>query len=322
MEKWAAIDIGSNTVQLLGAKLKAGGQRLEIEASRERDGLLLLIEPLFHALRTTRLGASAQAGLLAPERMAETLAVLEEYRNLLLTQGVRAVRVIATSAVRDAANRDLLLRSVRERCGWQVEVLSGQEEARLAFLGAATPALAGNARHIMLLDIGGSSSELIRWRDGHLDAQSANVGAVRAQMAGWQAAKIESLLAEAIKAEADNMAEFVIGVGGTITTAAALIQGCWEYSREAVEGYILKAEAVDELLEILRPLPIAQRCSLSPLLQRRGEIIYEGLLIVRAFYRLLSLPSLTVSAGGVLEGCLLDLHQRRLEPVNKMEGLL
>ncbi|MCL1905715.1 MAG: hypothetical protein FWG06_01760, partial [Clostridiales bacterium] len=198
MEKWAAIDIGSNTVQLMVALSGAKSRNTTIEASHEKDGLLSFKEPLFHALRTTRLGASPEPGMLAPERIAETLAVLEEYRDILVARGVTAVRVIATSAVRDAANRHLLLQAVRELCGWQVEVLSGQEEARISFLGAAAAAIKAGAKHILLLDIGGSSSELIRWRSGCLNAVSADVGAVRAGSAGWDADTIEGILARTI----------------------------------------------------------------------------------------------------------------------------
>ena len=319
MEKWAAIDIGSNTVQLLVTQSTVGSQRAEVEASREKDGLPLFTEPLFHALHTTRLGASSTPNQLAAERVADTLAVLKEYRNILLRQEVAAVRVIATSAVRDATNKDVLIQAVRELCGWQVEVLSGQEEAHISFLGAAEQALKRNARHFLLLDIGGGSSELIRWRDGLLNAVSANVGAVRAQMAHWQANEIERELSAVIKAKDDDITAYVLGAGGTITTAAAILLGCREYSREAVDGYCLKAENVDELLEMLRPLSISERCAFLPLLARRGEIIWEGLLILRAFFRLLSLPCLTVSAGGVLQGCLLDLKQRGLSPMNRID---
>ena len=292
MEEWAAIDIGSNTVQLL----VAGSEDIHFR-------------PHFFALNTTRLGASSAPGLLDGARIADTLAVLIGYREEIQRRQVAAVRVVATSAVRDAANKDALLQAVREHCGWQVEVLSGQEEARLSFGGAAAAALAKKARHILLLGIGGSSSELIRWRDGHMHTISADMGAVRAQTAGWQAEEIASRLAAAIKAQADDPAALAIGAGGTITTAAALLQGCREYSRQAVEGYELKAEAVEKLLAILSPLSIAERCAYSPLLARRGEIIREGLLILRAFLRLLSLPGIMVSAGGILEGCLMEMRQ-------------
>jgi exopolyphosphatase/guanosine-5'-triphosphate,3'-diphosphate pyrophosphatase len=213
----------------------------------------------------------------------------------------------------------MLLKAARAQCGWQVEVLCGQEEARLAFLGAAAGALASGASNILLLDIGGSSSELVRWQDGTMRAVSADMGAVRARVAGWPPAEIERRLAKGIEAEDSDKAALAIGAGGTVTTAAALLQGCHDYSREAVEGYSLQAQGVEELLTSLLPLSVEQRCAFSPLLAQRGEIICEGLWIVRAFLRLLKLPALTVSAGGVLEGCLADLKKRGLAPQNKMQ---
>ena len=313
MGKWAAIDIGSNTVQLLVAESEDVHFRPYYKIQEAKK--------LFFTLRTTRLGASPTPGLLASERIADTVAVLKEYHEMLMSQGVGAVRIIATSAVRDAANKGLLLQAVQALCGWQVEVLSGQEEARLSFLGAAGSALSQGAQHILLLDIGGSSSELIRWRENRLNIISADMGAVRAQVAGWQEDYIEKALAQLIMTQDDDKAALAIGAGGSITTAAALIQGCVEYSCETVSDYYLKAIAVDELLEILSPLSIEQRCAFSPLLARRGEIICEGLMILRVFLRLLSLDGLRVSAGGVLEGCLLDLKQQGLTPKNKMKEL-
>ncbi|MCL2496820.1 MAG: hypothetical protein FWF04_05330, partial [Clostridiales bacterium] len=276
MDKWAAVDIGSNTVQLLVAESDDIHFRPNFQLPKDTRQTIKQAENgrlpnYFFALHTTRLGASPNPGLLDEARIKDTLSVLQEYRAELLRRGVAAVRVVATSAVRDAANKDALLRAVHELCGWQVEVLCGQEEARLSFWGAAAPALAMGARHILMLDIGGSSSELIRWRGGHMYSASADVGAVRAQVAGWRADKIESLLAAMIKAEDDDKAALAIGAGGTITTAAALMQGCREYSRQAVEGYELKAEAVEVLLATLSPLSIAERCAFSPLLARRGE---------------------------------------------------
>ncbi|MCL1976463.1 MAG: hypothetical protein FWG61_09930 [Firmicutes bacterium] len=319
MEKWAAIDIGSNTVQLLVVEREDAHFRPPLTDSVIKPGNTK--NPLFSALRTTRLGASSKPGLLKKKRIEETVEALKEYHSLLSSLGVEKVRVIATSAVRDAANAQLLLQAVRDSCGWQIEILSGQEEARFSFFGAAASALAYGMNHIIVLDIGGNSSELIRWRKNRLSTISANVGAVRAHVAGWQINEIIEALAFIDREEDDDKAELIIGVGGTITTAAALIMGCQEYDRKTVEGYCLKIEEVEELITILQPLTIAERCAFSPLLERRGEIICEGLLILVVFYRLLSLTELKVSAGGVLEGCLWDLYQRGSFPRNEINHL-
>lgn len=287
---WAAIDIGSNTVQLLVAESVDNHFR-----------------PHFHALRTTRLGACSQPGLLDAARIADTLSVLSEYAKIIAQHQVSGVRVIATSAVRDAANRDELLDAALALTGWPIEVLSGPEEARISFLGAARAAVSAGAEHILLIDIGGSSSELTRWRQSGMQAVSADVGAVRAQTQGWDASEISRRLAAVIGLQEDDASALAIGAGGTITTAAGLLLECREYSREAIEGYRLTRQGVEQLLHILRPLSLAQRCAFSPLLARRGEIIYEGLLILREFFEQLGLPYLLVSGGGVLDGCLLDL---------------
>jgi len=221
--------------------------------------------------------------------------------------------------VRDAANKALLIDKAHELTGWQIEVLSGQEEARLSFLGATGMSLAEGARHILVLDIGGSSSELIRWKKGagnrsgmrimggSLMAISADVGAVRAKAAGWQEEDILEALALAVQPKGDDDAATVIGVGGTITTAAAILQGCKEFDHEAVEGFEIRRGDIDWLIDELRQLNARQRCAYSPLLAHRGEIFVEGLWIVRSFFQLLSIGSLIAGTGGILKGCLLDM---------------
>jgi exopolyphosphatase/guanosine-5'-triphosphate,3'-diphosphate pyrophosphatase len=259
--------------------------------------------PFLHELRTVRLGA-LNNGCLDAERTEATLAVLLEYQAILRQLDVSKPRVVATAAVRAAANRDQFIAAVAETLGWTVEVLSGEEEAGLSFLGAI-----GNAainQPLLLIDIGGGSTELIR-SDGNLanlQLQSADIGAVRAQVQGWDIAKIATQVAQNFIPQATDTMAKVVGVGGTVTTAVALLQGCQKYDRTKVEGYQLTLKMVKQLLVKLEPLNIAERCAFSPLLSERGEIIVEGLWILQAIMQHLQLETIIVSAGGVLEGCL------------------
>ncbi|MCL2816871.1 MAG: hypothetical protein FWD39_00590 [Clostridiales bacterium] len=279
----AAIDIGSNTVQMLAGEIKDG-----------------MVVPRLRHLATTRLGGGLCSRVLPASGIEETVSALLGIKNRLLQAGVGQVRLVATSAVRDAENRDEFLREVRRVCGWTVDVLSGEEEAMFSFLGAA----GGTEGPALVIDIGGGSTEVIRRDERGLTAQSADVGAVRVQSGRWTWERIVSSLAEVFSAS--GAGERAVGVGGTITTAAALLSGVSEYSREAVQGKIIRRADAQKLVDALLPLSVELRCSWSPLLARRGEVMVEGLFILLALWDILAFGELRVSDAGLLDGVLLN----------------
>ncbi|MEG1538248.1 MAG: Ppx/GppA family phosphatase, partial [Clostridiales bacterium] len=200
----AVIDIGSNTTQLLLAESKNGKAKI-----------------VNQQIRTTRLGAGIAQHLLTPQGIANTVAALDEYRQLITAATVGQIRLIATAAVRDAVNRQELLDIVQERFGWTIEVLSGSEEASLAYAGAVA---ATGEKKLPVVDIGGGSTEIIMVKDACATTVSAPLGAVRVMMAGWDEQKVMQLVRENF-AGITFPAKAAIGVGGTITTAAGLLLG-------------------------------------------------------------------------------------------------
>ena len=279
----AAIDIGSNTIQLLAGEVERG-----------------IVIPAARRLVTTRLGSNLKEGLLDAVSMGNTVKALLEMRLLLDGMNITEVRLVATSAVRDARNSESLLRRVKSVCGWDIEVLSGEREAFFSYTGAigAAESVAGT----MVLDIGGGSTEVIYPLDKELRLISANVGAVRAQAAGWSEARIAEELAGSISPVAVSRA---VGVGGTVTTTAALLAGVSEYSRQAVQGRVAGYRQVFDLKERLARLTIAERCNYSPLLKDRGLVMLEGLNILISLMNILSLTEITASDSGILDGVLI-----------------
>ncbi|MDO4582125.1 MAG: hypothetical protein Q4B96_06045 [Bacillota bacterium] len=277
----AAVDVGSNTVQLLIAAVSEG--RIV-----RRD----------NHLRTTRLGA-LENGCLSERAIAATLAALGEFLALCRAAGCPPPRLVATSALRDALNSAVLLDAVKQAWGLDIEIAAGEREAYLSWLGANE-----DGRRLPVLDVGGSSTELAYVADGRLRCRSLDIGAVRAHSRLWDAARIAAAVASGL----DGVGGFetLRGVGGTITCAAGLRLGLDAYRREAIDGYVLRAADIDELLALLLPLGVEQRCAYSPLLSARGEIIVEGLYIWRALIERLSIERLIISAGGILEGIVLD----------------
>ena len=278
----AAIDIGSNTIQLLAGEV--------------RDGVVM---PAVRRLVTTRLGGNLKEGLLDSASVENTVRALLEMRLLLDGMGITEVRAVATSAVRDARNSESLLRRVKSVCGWDIEVLSGEREAFFSYTGAI--GAAENVSGMMVLDIGGGSTEVIYPLGGELRFISANVGAVRAQAAGWSEARIMNELAKSIAPVTVSRA---VGVGGTVTTTAALLSGVTEYSRQAVQGKIISYRQVFDLKEHLSRLSVEERRNYSPLLKDRGMVMAEGLTILISLMNILGLTEVTASDSGILDGVL------------------
>ena len=280
--KKAAIDIGSNTVQMLIGEVSNG--------SLKHDNSYL---------RTTRLGGNSD-GVLTVAAIDDTVKVLKEYIAIAKRAGVKDIDIVATAAVREAVNRQEFLDIVSNVCCHKVEVIDGLREAELSACGALGGNLAGIDDNVMVIDIGGGSTELIYKNDNHIAAVSIKMGARRAAVNNWNEEEIFARISDSVGI--GNRDWQAVGVGGTITTAAALIKGLNEYSRAGIEGSLLHDDDVGLLLDRLIPLSIEQRCGFSPLLSERGEIIVEGLLILSSLMKILSLATIKVGAGGLLEG--------------------
>lgn len=286
--RYAAIDIGSNTVQLLLAEV-CGGRIVE----RQNE------------IRTTRLGAGNAPGLLSVTAIRLTAQAVAEYMEKIRQYGASRTRIIATSAVRDAANRELLLSEIRLAApeAPAVEVVSGKQEAALSFRGAH--ASLEFPLEWPVVDVGGASSELIFWQNGQADGVSADVGAVRVMRGGWSRAETAQRLHAVF--DGRGKSPVVIGVGGTITTAAGLLQGLTAYDRARIEGQELSLDGLASLLQQLTAHPRAARCSLSPLLEKRGEIIVEGLWIWLTILAIVGAERVVVTGGGLLDGAVMEL---------------
>ena len=279
----AAIDIGSNSVRLLVA---------------DRQGNKLTVKE--QLLRTTRLGSGC--GVLLPQNIAQTAEAVSEMQKIAQGYGICKIPLIATSACRDASNTEELVQAIEQKTGLRLTVISGECEAALSFFGAASAS--GDADKAVVLDIGGASTELIWRKDDGFCSHSWQLGAVRAARHKWSRAQIAQIIESyPLPLLADKQS---VGVGGTITTLAALAQGLSVYDRELIHGRCLTTEHISDILLDLNPLSLKQRCSFSPLLKERGEIIVEGIVILQEFMKKIPVRSLIVSDSGILAGILLN----------------
>lgn len=280
MAKYAVIDIGSNSVRML----------LHLDGRETQQ------------LETTRLGQGVADRLLQPQPVARTISAIERFCGEARASGAETIYAFATSAVRDARNREALLEPVKRLCGVEIDVIPGQIEAELAYMGAA------EGRRACVIDIGGASTELVAGEGAVRRAVSLQVGAVRLkERCGQDRAAAEALLTELFEAQkagfsAWNDAPFW-GIGGTLTTLAAMQQELKIYDEKMVHGYALTHETVRNWVDKLWELPAEQRVfpGLKP---TRADIIAHGALIAERFLAAFERAQIVVSTGDNLHGYL------------------
>lgn len=299
MKRGAAIDVGTNSVRLLVADVAEPGSPGPA------------VRPVDRELTITRLGESLHdGGVLTPTAVERTAAVVEAYVARATTFGAAAPIVAATYAVRAARNPEALL----SRLSVPVRVLSGEEEAALGFRGAVSGLsdLAADEA-LVVLDVGGGSVE-VTWgtaRRGIEGDQSLPVGSVvmtRRAIAHDPPLQADiSALTDTLAAALDPVVaplagagRRLVGVGGTVTTLAAMAQRLAPYDPDRVHGYRVTAEAIESLLETMCRTPLAERRRLPGLQPERADVIIAGTLAVRCVMAALGAESITASEADLL----------------------
>jgi exopolyphosphatase / guanosine-5'-triphosphate,3'-diphosphate pyrophosphatase len=271
--------------------------------------------------RVTRLGeGQARAGLLQPAAMRRTTEVVASFVRRAEGLGVRDVRIVATSAVREAVNGAEFLAQVRSSSGRQVRVISGEDEARLTLLGVCEglPDLRGD---FVLFDIGGGSTEFVLSRAGRAAAAvSLRLGVVELAERFMDRGPVDHMRRDAMAAHVGvrlaagltepilrHGAPAVVGSGGTVTTLAALDLGLESYNAGRVHGHRLARAAVAGLGGRLAALSLAERAALPCLEPGRADLIVPGAAICLEVLDRLGFDALVVSDRGLREGILCEI---------------
>ncbi len=303
----AAIDIGSNSVRLFVAEALRGGNYRILDEERE----------------PTRLGRSVSAaGRLDDESMDRTVAALRTFKEIAAGYQVGALRTIATCAVREARNGPEFCRRVREDVGLDVEVISGEREARLAFASVQHAfELAG--RNVVMADIGGGSTEIVFATGSLIESIfSTPLGAVRLteQFSLGEAADpatfqrgLERLAADitgVLKKQTTRplfAPHFLVGCGGTFTTLAELVMAAKGEADVPVAGYRVSHAELRHLLDRLEKMPVRARRSMAGMTPDRADIIVAGLSIVDALMKRFRVNTLIVHTRGVRDGLVREM---------------
>jgi exopolyphosphatase/guanosine-5'-triphosphate,3'-diphosphate pyrophosphatase len=300
VSRFAAVDMGTNSTRLLVADSDGGGAAAPLST----------VERHMHI---TRLGQGVNATRrLHPDAVQRTLAVLRKYRDVMDATGVSGVRATATSAARDAANRDDLLGPAAEILGAPVELLSGEDEGRLTFLGATT-GLDAPAPHLVV-DIGGGSTEFVLGTGVPSAARSVDVGCVRMlerylhddpptrEQVAAATASIDEAIASAAAVVPLAQAAAVIGVAGTVTTITAIALDLPEYDPAKIHLARVPAARVREVAQWLLSAPREQRAALAALHPKRVDVIPAGALVLERVLAALGDPDLVACEHDILDG--------------------
>ncbi|OBG97179.1 exopolyphosphatase [Mycobacterium sp. E3298] len=313
VSRFAGIDCGTNSIRLLIADVRDG---------RLRD--------VHRETRIVRLGQGVDAtGEFAPEAIARTRDALADYAALLKRHGVERVRMVATSAARDVANRDVFFAMTAEVLGAVLpgavaEVITGAEEAALSFRGAVGE-LNPAAGPFVVIDLGGGSTEIVLGGDSVVASHSADIGCVRlterclhsdpptADEVAAARAVVRERLGVALRVVPVEGARTWVGLAGTMTTLSALAHNMTAYDSAAIHLSRVPGRDLLAVCERLIAMPRSERAALGPMHEGRADVIGGGAIVVEELARELrvraGIDELTVSEHDILDGIVLSIAQ-------------
>ena len=301
----AVVDIGTNSTRLFLA---------EVDDRRVGD-------VLERRTVVTRLGAGVDAGgRLDSEAMERVFAVLDEYRELIDRHGTDRAVAVMTSAVRDAANGPEFARIVGDRWGFEPHILTGDEEARLTFLGATSERDPADPTPTVVIDIGGGSTEFVIGTGHEVAFHVSNQAGVVRQTERYLhsdppaaderealARDVRAVFAAGVPQERRRSVAWAIGVAGTATSMASIAQQLEPYDPDKVEGYVVSDAECRRILDRLAGLTLDERREVRGLHPDRAPTIVAGVIILLETLALFGLSEFEVSEHDILRGAALGL---------------
>ena len=309
MTRVAAIDCGTNSIRLLIADVDGAGLR-----------------DVVRRMEVVRLGAGVdRTGRLSDEGLARTFAALDDYAAQIRVHGADRVRMVATSATRDAANREGFVAGVARRLGVPPEVVSGDEEAALSYAGATRELGTGSGLEppYLVCDIGGGSTEFVLGdRGGVRGAVSVDVGCVRmterhlvddpptAQQLAAARSDIAAAVGRADDAVGFAAAATLVGLAGSVTTVVAIALGLGEYDAARIHHARVSAADVHAVTEGLLTMPRDERAALPVMHPGRVDVIGAGALVLDTIVRAGRFDAVVASEHDILDGIAYSAAER------------
>ena len=297
----AAIDCGTNSIRLLIADIE--------------DGKL---SEVIRTMVIVRLGEGVdKTGEFSQAALARTFAAIDSYSELITEHKPHLVRFVATSASRDVSNRSEFVDGIVNRLGITPDIISGDEEAALSFLGATADLLNISPQPtppFLVVDIGGGSTEFVLGTTSPTAAISTNVGCVRmterhlvsdpatAEQIAAATADIDAAIDQACLAVPISQAKSLIGLAGSVTTVAAIALGLSKYDSDLIHGSHISANDVHRVTEELLAMTRAQRAEIGPMHEGRIDVIGSGALVLDRILSRTGLCEVVVSERDILDG--------------------
>jgi len=297
----AAIDCGTNSIRLLIADIT--------------DGTLI---DVIRAMVIVRLGEGVdKTGEFSQGALGRTFAALDSFEALIREHNPERIRFVATSASRDVSNRAEFVSGIKSRLGIEPDVISGDEEAELSFIGATADLLNQvnpPEAPYLVIDIGGGSTEFVLGTSAPTESISTNIGCVRmternltsdppttAQIAA-ATADVDAAIDQAFQVVPIAQAKSLIGLAGSVTTVAALALGLSEYDSEKIHGSRISAKAVHQVTQDLLHMKRADRAALGPMHEGRIDVIGGGALVLDRIMQRTGIREVLVSERDILDG--------------------
>ena len=300
MSRYAVIDVGTNSVKFVVAdRLDDGSWRTIVERSE-----------------VTRLGEGLdESGELQPEPMARTVEAIAGMVEEAQREGVAEIAAVGTAGLRIASNSAAFVADVQGRTGVEIEVISGEEESRLAYV-AVTAALGTDEGTLVVFDTGGGSSQFTFGHAGQVDERfSVNVGAVKyTERFGLDGPVDEATVQAALEAVAADLSaldgrpapDTLVGMGGAVTNLTAVGLELEPYDATRIQGATLAVGEIDRQIELYRTRTADERRELRGLQPKRAEVILTGACIVRTIVTTLGKDACVVSDRGLRHGVLAE----------------
>jgi exopolyphosphatase/guanosine-5'-triphosphate,3'-diphosphate pyrophosphatase len=298
--RYSVIDVGTNSVKFhIGERLPDGAWRTIVDRAE-----------------ITRLGEGLEAtGRLNPEPMARTADAIAAMADEARAEGAVEIAAVGTAGMRIAPNSTELIDAVRERCGVEIEVIGGEEEARLAYIAAVSSLELGDGS-LVVFDTGGGSSQFTFGHGKNVDERfSVDVGAVRFterfDLGGVVSdealrAAFEAIGADLARLDGRPTPDALVAIGGAATNLAAVEHELAEYDPDVVQGTVLDREEIDRQIELYRTSTVEERRRIAGLQPGRADVILAGACIIRTVLEKLGCVSLTVSVRGLRHGLLVE----------------
>ncbi|RLC54622.1 MAG: Ppx/GppA family phosphatase [Candidatus Cloacimonadota bacterium] len=301
MDKYAILDIGTNSIKFFLFSIENGESTTIIDTnniSRLGEGLL-------------------KTGIISDDAMNRNINALREFMKSAEEENVKEITAVGTMCLRTAKNSDVFLTKVKDELGLVIKVIPGEEEARLSYL-AVLSTIGNTDKNVVVFDTGGGSTEFIFGKGANLNNRiSLNLGAVHPTeefllsdpVTNTELKKMQDyMMAFFSKKITDKGADYLIGIGGTVTSMGAVMHKLVKYDPKIIQGSQMSLEEVKKQIDLYKNKTIEERKQIPGLQPKRADVILAGAGIINTIMEIFKIDSFTISDRGLRHGLMFDKY--------------